>query len=100
MFIPLNSGGTRNDRAKIAVDGKGNVYVTGQTSSFDFPLESAMQSSKLGGLLSYDAFVIKLDSVGGLIFSTYLGGSGDDIGWSIALDPAGGDIHRRQHHFR
>ncbi len=84
-------GGTRNDRANaIAVDGQGNVYVTGQTSSFDFPLESAMQSSKLGGLFSYDAFVIKLDSVGGLIFSTYLGGSGDDIAWSIALDIAGG----------
>lgn len=84
-------GGTRDDRANaIAVDGQGNVYVTGQTSSFDFPLESAMQSRKLGSSNSYDAFLATLDSVGGLIFCTYLGGSGDDKGWSIALDTAGG----------
>ena len=84
-------GGTRDDRANaIAVDGQGNVYVTGQTSSFDFPIESAMQSQKLGSPTSYDAVLINLDEVGGLIFSTYLGGSDDDIGWSIALDTSGG----------
>ena len=49
----------------IVVDGQGNVYVTGQTSSFDFPLESAIQSRKFGSQTSYDAFLIKLDSVGG-----------------------------------
>jgi hypothetical protein len=72
----------------IAVDGTGRAYVTGQTSSPDFPVTvSAIQHSKFHG--TYDAFVTKLWAIGGgLIFSTFLGGSGDESGASIAVDSA------------
>ncbi len=81
-------GGSDGDRgAAIAVDAAGNAYVTGETTSVDFPTANAFQSS-LGG--SYDAFVTKVNAAGdALIYSTYLGGNGDDLGSGIAVDPVG-----------
>jgi hypothetical protein len=75
--------------SSIAVDSSGNAYVTGFTSSLDFPTTpSAYQTSNHGG--SYDAFVTKLNSSGtALIYSTYLGGSADEGGLGIALDGDG-----------
>lgn len=71
----------------IAVDSAGNVYLTGQTSSTDFPIASAIQGSIGGGS---DAFALKLVATGtALIYSTYLGGSGTDAGAAIAVDSAG-----------
>ena len=72
----------------IAVDGAGSAYVTGNTSSTDFPTTAgAAQTTFAGGT---DAFVTKLDATGsGLVYSTYLGGSGSDIGHGIAVDGAG-----------
>jgi uncharacterized repeat protein (TIGR01451 family) len=74
--------------AAIAVDNVGNAYVTGQTSSTDFPLVKALQSSRAG---SYDAFVTKFASGGAsAAFSTYLGGSGGETrGNSIGVDGNG-----------
>jgi len=82
-------GGSGGDVAfGIAVDGSGNAYATGQTYSTNFPTASAEQSSNAG---NGDAFVTKINSTGSaLIYSTYLGGAGSDIGNSIALS-AGGD---------
>ncbi len=80
-------GGTGNaDYAYgIAVDGSGNAYVTGQTNSTDFPVQSALYSVNGGG--GSDAFVSKINSAGtALTWSTYLGGGGNDVGWGIALD--------------
>ncbi len=79
----------------IAVDAGGSAYVTGQTSSSGlpvfFPTRNAYQPSFAGGY--YDAFVTRLSSTGSaLVHSTYLGGSGDDVGAGIALD-AGGNIY-------
>ncbi|MGA7943515.1 MAG: SBBP repeat-containing protein [Candidatus Sulfotelmatobacter sp.] len=69
----------------IAVDSSGNAYVTGQTSSADFPLQSPLQKTYGGG--TSDAFVTKLNPTGSaLVYSTYLGGSGLDLGASIAID--------------
>ncbi len=64
----------------IAVDEQGNAYVTGSTGSTDFPLRNALQAHHAGGknmddLLS-DAFVVKFNPSGQIIYSTYLGGSG------------------------
>lgn len=70
----------------IAVDAAGNAYVTGHTWSTKFPTLNAIQSTLRG---SGDAFVVKLDPDGSLVFSTYLGGTGDDSGYGIAADSAG-----------
>jgi hypothetical protein len=84
----------------IAVDGAGNAYVTGRTGSTDFPTLGALQPDCTLTVSSYgesceDAFVTKLDTTGAtcgtgpdsLCYSTYLGGSGGDGGWGIALEP-------------
>lgn len=87
----LNStylGGNADDSGNgIARDSSGNVYVTGSTASTNFPTALALQPSFGGGV--FDAFVTKLNSsLSGASYSTYLGGSGTDIGLSIALDSA------------
>jgi photosystem II stability/assembly factor-like uncharacterized protein len=84
-------GGTANDEGwDIAVDAAGNAYVTGVTSSTNFPTFQApgpQQTTNSGGT---DAFVLGLDPNGAaLLFSFYLGGKGNDFGYGIALDPAG-----------
>lgn len=81
-------GGAQSDAGQaIAVDGAGEAYVTGYTSSTDFPTSNPLQSSSGGGS---DAFVAKLNAAGSqLAYSTYLGGRGNDRGLSIALDPTG-----------
>src|SRR6266571_2575725 len=71
----------------IAVDAAGSAYVTGATSSTNFPTASPLQAANGGG---FDAFVSKLNAAGsGLVSSTYLGGSGGDGGSGIAVDAAG-----------
>ena len=81
-------GGTSVDFGEhIAVDRAGNAYVTGYTTSTNFPTTvGAFQTTSGGG---YDAFVTKLNPTGTVVYSTYLGGSGDEIGWGIAVDTAG-----------
>ena len=70
----------------IAVDGDGNAYVTGSTSSSDFPTQNAYDASYNGGTYDGDVFVTKLSSSGSsLIYSTYIGGGDNDHGRSIAL---------------
>ena len=72
----------------IAVDGSGNAYVTGNTASTNFPTQNPYQGTYAGG--SYDAFITKLDLSGNaLTYSTYLGGSGSDYGYGIAVDSSG-----------
>ena len=82
-------GGTDSDgAAALAVDASGNAYVTGSTSSIDFPLVEETQLSFGGG--RDDAFVAKLNSIGNLLdYSSYLGGDGIDGGAAIALDSSG-----------
>jgi hypothetical protein len=71
----------------IAVDSAGSAYVTGTTWSTDFPLRNPLQS-QLGGF--NDAFVAKLTRDGSaLVYSTYLGGRGNDWGACLVLDEAG-----------
>jgi len=79
-------GGSGDDHlTAIAVDSTGAVWVTGWTSSPDFPTLNAYQSSFGGDL---DAIVFKLSPSGSLAYSTYLGGNGLDEGYGVAVDPA------------
>jgi len=83
-------GGSITDSSQaIAVDADGNAYVTGSTTSTDFPTTAgAFQTSFRGG--RNDAFVTKLNPAGSaLVYSTYLGGSDREGGSSIAVDAAG-----------
>ena len=85
-------GGSQNEGAYgIAVNSGGSALVTGYTYSTDFPTTAgALQRASGGGR---DAFVTKLSADGSSSeYSTYLGGSGDDAGYAIALD-AGGSAH-------
>jgi hypothetical protein len=83
-------GGSGGESVRgIAVDSSGAAYVTGYTFSTDFPTTaSAFQTSAGGGTI--DAFVTKVAANGAsLSYSTYLGGSGGDYGFGIAVDSAG-----------
>ena len=96
-------GGSRSDSgADIAIDEAGNLYLTGVTSSADFPTTpGAFQSIYLGGTCKNlgvtpttrpceDLFIAKLNPTGTeLIYSTYLGGSSSEYASGIALDVLG-----------
>ena len=91
-------GGDYNYATGIAVDASGNTYITGYTSSIDFPVAGGVQGIFAGGSCDtavntapcFDAFVAKLNPQGtGLVYSTYLGGTGDDEGVRIAVDASG-----------
>ena len=82
-------GGSGQETARhVAVDGGGNVYVTGETTG-GFPTTSGARQATYGGGAS-DAFITKLNAEGtAVVYSTYLGGPGDDVGWGIAVDSDG-----------
>jgi len=78
-------GGTNDDYGMgITVSGGGNVIATGYTNSNNFPITPGAYQTSFGG--PYDAFVTKFNSSGGLVYSTYLGGSSEDYGKGIAVD--------------
>jgi|GEM_PF-1260321 len=84
-------GGSDVDKPNdAAVDSEGNLYVTGPTRSEDLPLVGAAQTDFGGGEIARDAFVVKISSSGSqLIYSTYVGGSGSDTGYGIAVGADG-----------
>jgi hypothetical protein len=72
----------------IAVDALGNAYITGLTSSFNFPVTQHSVQTTWGG--GFDAFVSKLNPAGSaMLYSTFLGGGLDDFGYGIAVDASG-----------
>ncbi len=82
-------GGTGLERGLgIAVDGSYRAYVTGWTSSWDFPTTAGAYDGVMNGV--GDAFVTKFNSVGnGLDYSTFLGGGVKEYGRGIAVDGSG-----------
>ncbi len=88
LFATFLGGSGRDVARSIAVDGLGNVYVAGETTSVDFPVTRGAFDTTRNG--TSDAFVAKLDTTGThLLFSTYLGGEGDDFGKAISVDQQG-----------
>ncbi len=83
-------GGSGPDSGEaIAVDAAGNAYVTGDVRSSNFPTAPGAFDVTFNGGVG-DAFVATFDSTGRtLLYSTYLGGSGFDVGFDIAVDDAG-----------
>jgi Beta-propeller repeat len=77
-------GGRQDDYGfGIAADSSGNAYVTGETGSYNFPTANPLQPAN-GGV--NDAFIAKLNPTGSaLIYSTYLGGHGNETGYGIAV---------------
>src|SRR6266404_1709113 len=85
-------GGNDNDNGNgIDIDADGNAYVTGSTTSIDFPTTAGAFQTRYGGGLS-NPFVLKLSNTGtALVYSTYFGGatSAHDFGQRIAIDNQG-----------
>jgi uncharacterized delta-60 repeat protein len=82
-------GGTGSDVAyDIAVDAQGNAYITGDTTSLDFPMVAPFQGVRAAGF--NDIFIAKINAGGAEIgYSTYLGGSDSETGIQIAVDQSG-----------
>ncbi|MFB3895065.1 MAG: SBBP repeat-containing protein [bacterium] len=83
-------GGAKPDNGYgIAVDNSGNIYITGETESHDFPTTPSAFDTSFNGVYR-DAYVSKLNANGtGLVYSTYLGGTDDDGCNTIVLDSSG-----------
>jgi len=92
-FGPENLNGYDRGGTAIAADATGNAYVVGSTFTADFPTTPGVfqPNLKTGATQQLnDVFILKLNPTGSaLVYSTFLGGSDDDIGLGIALDPAG-----------
>jgi uncharacterized protein (TIGR03437 family) len=86
-------GGSSGDATAanaLAVGADDSVYVSGTAGSADFPVKNSLQPFRGGGIDNVDAFVTKFDPSGSsLIYSTFLGGHGEEWVSQIALDPKG-----------
>jgi hypothetical protein len=80
-------GGGSDEPRGLALDGDGNAYVTGETDSNNFPTANPLYPSLRGDL---DAYLFKLSADGAsLVYSTYLGGQGHDLGVGVGVDSFG-----------
>ena len=87
LFSTFLGGSNTDIGSGIAVDRSGNVYVTGETDSTDFPTANAFQPTHAGGT---DAFIAKFKSDGSsLLSSSFLGGTGTDAAIAVAADSYG-----------
>ncbi|HKA92257.1 MAG TPA: hypothetical protein VKE97_00540, partial [Acidimicrobiia bacterium] len=84
-------GSDVDDAFGLAIGPAGDVYVAGSTASFDFPGTAAGAQRRLGG--GSDAYVARLiEDLTGFEEVTFLGGSGDDRGRALAIEPTTGDV--------
>jgi hypothetical protein len=91
VYSTFLGGNGYDNGSSIAIDAGGNAFITGYTTSSNYHTTSGAYQTNYGG--NYDAFVTELNSSGdGLVYSTFIGGNGDDNGTSIALD-AGGNAY-------
>ncbi len=88
LWSSFLGGSNQDEGRRIAVDAAGNALLTGRTLSKNFPTPGGFDTS-YGGGASFDAFVTKVSGAGALLWSSFLGGSKDDQGRGIAVDPSG-----------
>lgn len=80
-----------DSRSEVILDGGANIYVAAQTTSTDFPIVGGFQKTKGGG---QDGVVLKINaSCSNLIWSSYLGGGGDDGAFVLDLSPLTGEVY-------
>jgi uncharacterized protein (TIGR03437 family) len=92
IYLTYLGGAMDDGIAALAVDPAGNAYVTGETYSADFPSVNGYQPklNSPSSTIEGDAFVTKLSPDGNkIIWSTFLGGTDEDIGTGITLDKVG-----------
>ena len=94
LFYSSYFGGAGNEAARaLGLDGSGNIYIAGYTTTSNLPVPRNAAQSAYGGqtanFMTGDAFVAKFSPSGTLLYLTYLGGSGDDVASAIAVDAAG-----------
>lgn len=81
-------GGTNADTAyAVTLDAQSSTYVTGSTSSFDFPLPAGVPVYRIGQ--PGNVFIAKLNATGAAVYVTYLGGSCNDVGRALSVDVSG-----------
>ena len=81
-------------RSEVIIDKDGNICLASCTQSTNFPLQNAVQSTNRGGSKNQDAVVIRISAnLSSVLFSTYLGGSGDDAAFVIAENPNSGELY-------
>jgi len=89
-FASPLGGGSADEACDVSVDAAGRTWVTGITRSADFPLSRGAQRSTLGGVS--DGFVVEVDRSGEVLFSSLLGGSGEDALFGVHSDAAGHSV--------
>jgi hypothetical protein len=99
LFSTYYAGDKWDEPASVVVDGAGNAYIAGLTSSNDLPVPGAIQGEIRGICITgsserycYDGFVAAFSPAGALSWATYLGGTYDDSVKGLALAPDGGIV--------
>jgi len=91
VYSTFLAGTGTSGGSAIAIDGSKNAYVVGSTTATDFPTNGTITAAQPNSGGKQDAFVVKLSADGSsLLYSTYLGGAEDEIGFGVAIDALGG----------
>ncbi len=88
VYITILEGNGSDTARGIALDANTNAYVTGIASHF-FPTTSGAYDTVHGVIGNDDVFVAKLNTTGGLVYSSFLGGNDQDEGFDVAVDTSG-----------
>jgi len=87
VYTKALAGSNQDSAASVAADAAGDAFVTGFTTSPDFPVTTGVVQPQLAGV--QNGFVTKLDPSGNISYSTYLGGSGKDGAAAVQVDASG-----------